>query len=103
MNRSTRTVLAALALAPALALEAQRPPARRAPTLADATAYIDAAERELAARVVPVSQASWVAANFITDDTEALSAWFQTDFALAVRPPPTRAPRVAPRSAPAAP
>ena len=85
MNRSTRTVLAALALAPALALEAQRPPARRAPTLADATAYIDAAERELAARVVPVGQASWVAANFITDDTEALSAWFQTDFSLAVR------------------
>ena len=55
------------------------------PTLAEARQFIDAAERELAARTLPVNRAAWVAANFITDDTENLSAWFQTDFGIAVR------------------
>lgn len=76
-------VLVALAAASSL-LEAQvaRP---GTPTVAEAQRYIDAAERELASRVIPVAQSSWVAANFITEDTEALSAWFQNDFAMAVR------------------
>jgi peptidyl-dipeptidase A len=54
-------------------------------TLAEARQFIDAAERELAARSVPASRAAWLADNFITDDTEELSAYFQTDFGIAVR------------------
>jgi peptidyl-dipeptidase A len=58
---------------------------RAAPTLAEAQRYIDAAERELTARSIPQNRAAWVAANFITDDTEYLSAYFQTDYGNAVR------------------
>ena len=61
----------------------RRPTAR--PTLAQARAFVDAAERELAARSVPMNRAAWLADNFITDDTESLSAYFQTDFGIAVR------------------
>jgi len=81
----TLTLLAACA-APLAAQVAPRPrPSPRAPTLAEARRFIDAAERELESRVVPVSRAAWVAANFITEDTEDLSAWFQTDYANAVQ------------------
>jgi peptidyl-dipeptidase A len=82
--------LGTLALLAATALAAQAPARRPAaprsrPTLAQAERFIAAAERELAGRSVPVSRAAWLAANFITDDTEELSAWFQTDFGIAVR------------------
>ena len=77
-----------LTLTTALSAQTARRPARASaaiPTVAEARKYLDAAERELAARNLPVSQASWVANNFITDDTEALSAYFGTDWALAVK------------------
>ncbi len=64
-----------------------------AQTPAEAQRFIDAAERELLARSLPLARASWVAANFITDDTEALSAHFQTDYSLAVRRLATEAAR----------
>jgi peptidyl-dipeptidase A len=74
----------AVAASPVFSQTSNRP--RSAPlTLAEARRFIDAAEHELAARVLPVNRAAWVAANFITDDTEALSAWFQTDFGIAAR------------------
>lgn len=79
MNRSL--VVAGLLLCAALPAGAQSRPA----TLSEARRFIDGAERDLAARSVPTARAAWVAANFITDDTEALSAYFQTDYASAVQ------------------
>ncbi|MBI4500200.1 MAG: M2 family metallopeptidase [Gemmatimonadetes bacterium] len=86
MSRNVWIALTLL-LPAATSLPAQTPSRRAAPapTVAQAAKYLESAERELAARSLPVSQASWVAANFITDDTESLSAYFQTDWALAVR------------------
>ena len=79
------SLAAVLALPAALAAQAPARPRAGRPTLAEARRFIDAAERELAVRSVPVNRAAWLADNFITDDTEALSAWFQTDFGIAVR------------------
>jgi peptidyl-dipeptidase A len=59
------------------ALGAQQP---RPLTVAQAEAYITAAERRLADLSVRVARTSWVAANFITDDTEILSADVQADY-----------------------
>jgi peptidyl-dipeptidase A len=66
-------------------------PAR--PTLQEARRFVAAAERELAVRAIPGNRAAWLADNFITDDTEALSAYFQTDFGIAVRRLATQAAR----------
>jgi len=93
MSRVRPALLCVIALLTAGSLAAQAPERRpvraaaraAAPTLQEAEQFIAAAERELSARSVPVSRAAWLAANFITDDTEALSAWFQTDFGIAVR------------------
>jgi peptidyl-dipeptidase A len=52
---------------------------------ADAAAFVDSAERELATLSVKSNQASWVAATYITDDTEALSADAQQQFNVAVQ------------------
>jgi peptidyl-dipeptidase A len=71
---------ACLLLLAAVPVRAQSPA-----TLAQARRFIDAAERDLSARSIPQNRAAWVAANFITDDTEALSAYFQTDYASAVQ------------------
>jgi len=84
MNRPL-SILVALALANTAPLAAQTHRAAPAPTVAEAERYIDNAERELAARSIPQNRAAWVAANFITDDTEYLSAYFQTDYGNAVR------------------
>ena len=45
-----------------------------APTVADAERFISQAEKELLDLWIKNSRASWVAENFITDDTEAISA-----------------------------
>jgi peptidyl-dipeptidase A len=65
--------LCALALltAPALAVPPERAPAA---TPEEALAFVDAAEKRFLALIVEASQAGWVQANFITQDTEALSA-----------------------------
>jgi hypothetical protein len=44
------------------------------PTVAQATRFIEQAETRLLDLWIKESQAEWVADNFITDDTEALSA-----------------------------
>jgi peptidyl-dipeptidase A len=44
------------------------------PTVADAEAFMRKAEAQLADQATKASRASWVQANFITDDTEALAA-----------------------------
>jgi peptidyl-dipeptidase A len=53
--------------------------------VADARRFLDAAERELAVRNVQVSRAGWIGENFITHDTELLSADAQADFAAALK------------------
>src|SRR5215207_327877 len=86
---------------PAGSLGAQQPSAastRRAagsrpPTVGDATAFMRDAETRLAALSVKYNQASWVAANFITEDTEALSADAERDFSVAVQQLATEAKR----------
>jgi len=50
------------------------PPPPALPTVAEATAFIDDVEQNLRRLWVERDTASWVSENFITDDTEALSA-----------------------------
>jgi peptidyl-dipeptidase A len=57
--------------------EATRTQASGAPTLAEAQAFMKKAEDELLDEGVRASRASWVQENFITDDTEAMSAQAQ--------------------------
>jgi peptidyl-dipeptidase A len=84
--RSDRLVvlLAAAAVGGPAALGAQRP-STPAPTLSQAQAYLDEAERRLAELSVRVSRTSWVAATFITDDTEVLSADAQAEYGRVVQ------------------
>jgi peptidyl-dipeptidase A len=68
---------AALALASALPAAAQTPAPRVAapvPTAAEAKAFVDRAEAELAALSVRSSRASWVRATNITHDTQVLES-----------------------------
>jgi peptidyl-dipeptidase A len=53
--------------------------------VAAARRFLDAAERELAVKYVASSRASWISENFITHDTELLSADAQADFAAALK------------------
>ena len=53
---------------------AQRP----APTKAEAEAFVARAERELAEFSVISGRAQWVNATYITEDTDALAAYFGT-------------------------
>lgn len=52
---------------------------------ADARAFMDSAESQLRELSEPTGQMAWIAATYITDDTEALSARFQTEFAVLVK------------------
>jgi peptidyl-dipeptidase A len=84
VKRSARLIAAlGLACASAGALGAQAD--ARTPTPAQARAFVDSAERELAALSIRTNQASWVAATYITDDTEALSADAQQQYGMAVQ------------------
>ncbi len=51
-----------------------RPPAAAAPTADEARAFVAGVDTDLRRLWVASSRASWVAQNFITDDSEALSA-----------------------------
>jgi peptidyl-dipeptidase A len=79
-----RRCLTILALAGvARVLPAQAP--ARDTTLAAARRFLDAAERELAIKYVAVSRAGWISENYITHDTELLSADAQGDFAAVLK------------------
>ncbi len=78
MQRST-FLAGALALALTAPLAAQQPAQPATP--AQAQAFMDRAEAQLSALVVKVSRAGWVADNFITDDTQELSAAAQDEYA----------------------
>jgi len=79
---ATLLSIAALAAAASSPLGAQgadrpvsRPIERGTPgTPAEARAFMERVERELNELSIRANQAQWVADNFITDDTEALSA-----------------------------
>ncbi|MEX2154714.1 MAG: M2 family metallopeptidase [Gemmatimonadaceae bacterium] len=74
------TLATALAAAPAAAQSTAR-----APTVADARRFIEAAERDLFDLSIKANQAAWVAVNFITDDTEALNAEHSKNLAVAIQ------------------
>src|ERR1700722_3524229 len=57
-----------------LAFTLPAPGADKAPTVADAKAFLEAAEAKLLDLSVESSRADWVKDNFITDDTELLAA-----------------------------
>ncbi len=84
-NTLKATLLVMLAACTALAQTAPQTNAsltrtvqtKAAPTLAEAQAFMKHAEDQLADLSVRASRASWVQENFITDDTEALSAQAQ--------------------------
>lgn len=52
---------------------------------ADARRFVEQAERRLAELNVKKSRADWVASNFITEDTEALSADASKEYDVAVQ------------------
>src|ERR1700688_881443 len=83
MRLLTILALAGSAAGVAGVLAAQAPPP--APTIAAARRFLDAAERELAVKSVASSRAGWISENFITHDTELLSADAQADFAAALK------------------
>ena len=62
------------------ALQAQTKPA---PTVQEAADFMRQAEAQLSELSVKVNRAAWVGDNFITDDTEALSADAQDEFTAA--------------------
>jgi peptidyl-dipeptidase A len=83
-------VIAALALPAMSAVAQQSSPARpstaaAAPSAAEAQRFIARAEKELADLSVKVNRADWVANNFITDDTEELTAEAQEAYAVATQ------------------
>src|ERR1700751_5571666 len=77
-----RNALWMLVLAPLCGLPAptapaaaqKRAPAPAAPTATDADAFVARAEKELSAFNLLANRVSWINANFITDDTDALAA-----------------------------
>jgi peptidyl-dipeptidase A len=81
-------IVAALALTAASGCAQQQRPVATVsttPTAAEAQLFIERAEKELADLSVKVNRADWVAANFITDDTEEVSAQAQEAYAVATQ------------------
>jgi peptidyl-dipeptidase A len=89
--RTSATALASVALSATVSAQpvAKDRPAtatvRAAPTAAAARAFVDSVERRLAVLSVKANQAGWVAATYITDDTEALSADVQQQLNVATQ------------------
>ena len=82
---AVRRYLTILALAGGVASIAQAQARAPGTTVAAARRFLDAAERELAIKNVALSRAGWISENFITHDTELLSAGAQADFAAALK------------------
>jgi len=75
MTKKPLVLATALALSAGLAHAAEAPKKGKA-TAADAHKFIAATEEKFDKLGDDANRADWVAANFITDDTEALSAYF---------------------------
>jgi peptidyl-dipeptidase A len=67
-------LLSASLLTAAVPAKKPRASAGRAPTAAEAKAFLDEAEAKLLALATDASRAGWVQSTFITDDTEILAA-----------------------------
>jgi len=81
-SRRWLPLLATLAFAaPDFARAQSNPPI----TAAGARTFIESAERDLNELSIKANQAQWVAANFITDDTEALSVEHTRNLAVAIQ------------------
>jgi peptidyl-dipeptidase A len=81
-----RVAVALLLLAPVAPLGAQQRAASAVPaTAAGARTFLERAERELNELSIRANQAQWVAATYITDDTEALSAEATKNYSVAVQ------------------
>lgn len=86
MGHPTRPPLAAvLTLALAAPAAAQDASQGAPPTVQEAERFMENAEATLDALGLKDARASWVAANFITDDTQALAADAETSYAMAVQ------------------
>jgi hypothetical protein len=79
MKSAIRLLLAFDLMAAPAVLRAQQP------TADDARSFMAVAESTLADLSIKWNQAGWVAATYITHDTEALSAEAQREFAVAVQ------------------
>jgi peptidyl-dipeptidase A len=80
-----RNLFARLGLMAALGAAVLAGPPAAAQTPDEAAAFIAETEHELADLNLRANQAAWVAANFITVDTEALSAEAQKNLAVAIQ------------------
>ena len=69
--RLTRVCL--VLLLPTIAL-AQKPPAKSAPTAAEARKFVEEAETQLLALSIEQQRAEWVKSTYITEDTERIAA-----------------------------
>ncbi|HEY6916593.1 MAG TPA: M2 family metallopeptidase [Allosphingosinicella sp.] len=78
LMKATITAVSAAALAVCLAFSAPATAQTAAPTAAEADAFVAQAEKELADFSVTNSRAQWVNNTYITDDTDALAAYFGT-------------------------
>ena len=80
MHRNRPVLFSAVAVAVALLSAAYSPAAvpkkaaAKAPTAAEAKAFVDSAEKKLMELAVEASRAGWVQSTYITDDTEVLAA-----------------------------
>ena len=74
-----------LLAAAALPAQAQQRPSAARATAAQAAAFMDSTERELAELSLRDNQAGWVAATYITHDTEELSAEASKNLSVAVQ------------------
>jgi peptidyl-dipeptidase A len=81
MHTLLRSVIAAALVAAPLPLLAQR----AAPTSAEARRFVQRAESTLAELALRANQAGWVAATYIIDDTEALTAEATKNYAVAAQ------------------
>jgi peptidyl-dipeptidase A len=82
ISRRWLTALVVLAIAFPVIATAQAKPAA---TVTGARRFIERAERDLLDLSIKANQATWVASNFITDDTEALSAEHSRNLAVAIQ------------------
>jgi peptidyl-dipeptidase A len=70
----TMLLLSAAASAQSPAAEKKKAASVKPPTVDEARAFLDAAEKRLLDVAVKASRAGWVQENFITDDTEEMAA-----------------------------
>ena len=83
MRPTTLLALASFVIAAPRPAPAQQPASDSA--VAAARRFLDAGERELALQYVVASRAGWLAENFITHDTELLTAEAQAGFAATIK------------------